>query len=121
MALASLPDRALTPRSSRFIWLMKRSRKTPEQETTTSMRGRPSSSRGMSSSLFTRPIESATGLTPARHSTCASDSPEMLTREDKGDVFVHQRVREGGAWLGEETNHKPMKELAAAFGVHHLV
>jgi hypothetical protein len=44
-----------------FIWLMKRSRKTPEQDTATSTRGRPSTSRGMSSTLLTRPSESDTG------------------------------------------------------------
>jgi hypothetical protein len=45
-------------------WLTKRSRKTPEQLTTTSTRGRPSSERGITSSLFTRPRASGTGRTP---------------------------------------------------------
>ena len=57
---------------------MNRSRKTPEQDTTTSMRGRPNSSSGMSSSLLTRPKASGTGLTPTNPRTCASDSPYVL-------------------------------------------
>mmetsp|Transcript_1911 Transcript_1911/g.3477 ORF Transcript_1911/g.3477 Transcript_1911/m.3477 type:complete len:236 (-) Transcript_1911:2375-3082(-) len=57
---------------------MNRSRKTPEQVTTTSMRGRPSSSRGMSLSLLTRPMLSDTGSTPTSHITWASDSPYVL-------------------------------------------
>mmetsp|Transcript_16829 Transcript_16829/g.55049 ORF Transcript_16829/g.55049 Transcript_16829/m.55049 type:complete len:203 (-) Transcript_16829:3067-3675(-) len=69
---------SLMARSRRFIWLMKRSRKTPEQLTTTSMRGRPSSSRGMSSSLLTRPRASGFGRTPTMSITCASDSPYVL-------------------------------------------
>mmetsp|Transcript_27653 Transcript_27653/g.70481 ORF Transcript_27653/g.70481 Transcript_27653/m.70481 type:complete len:274 (+) Transcript_27653:1441-2262(+) len=68
----------LTARSRRFIWLMKRSRKTPEQVTTTSMRGRPSSSSGIGSIWLTRPRESGSGRTPTIHSTCASDSPYVL-------------------------------------------
>mmetsp|Transcript_21243 Transcript_21243/g.42409 ORF Transcript_21243/g.42409 Transcript_21243/m.42409 type:complete len:251 (+) Transcript_21243:920-1672(+) len=75
------------PRSRRFIWLMKRSRKTPEQETTTSILGRPSSSRGMSSTLLTRPMESGTGRTPARARTWARDSPYVLM------LSVPQRVK----------------------------
>mmetsp|Transcript_27247 Transcript_27247/g.59505 ORF Transcript_27247/g.59505 Transcript_27247/m.59505 type:complete len:226 (-) Transcript_27247:3093-3770(-) len=69
---------SFTARSSRFIWFTNRSRKTPEQFTTTSMRGRPSSSRGMSSSLFTRPRASGMGRTPTIHITCARDSPYVL-------------------------------------------
>mmetsp|Transcript_40108 Transcript_40108/g.95937 ORF Transcript_40108/g.95937 Transcript_40108/m.95937 type:complete len:256 (+) Transcript_40108:1295-2062(+) len=57
---------------------MKRSRKTPEQLHTTSMRGRPSSSRGMSSTLLTRPRLSAIGLVPTRARTCARLSPYVL-------------------------------------------
>mmetsp|Transcript_38127 Transcript_38127/g.78204 ORF Transcript_38127/g.78204 Transcript_38127/m.78204 type:complete len:248 (+) Transcript_38127:816-1559(+) len=68
----------LMPRSSRFIWLMNRSRNTPEHDTTVSTRGRPSSSSGMSSSLLTRPSESGTGRTPTSCNTCASDSPYVL-------------------------------------------
>mmetsp|Transcript_722 Transcript_722/g.2427 ORF Transcript_722/g.2427 Transcript_722/m.2427 type:complete len:341 (+) Transcript_722:887-1909(+) len=67
-----------TARSRRFIWLMKRSRNTPEHVTTTSMRGRPSSSTGMSSSLFTRPRLSGTGRTPTRDMTWARLSPYVL-------------------------------------------
>mmetsp|Transcript_328 Transcript_328/g.508 ORF Transcript_328/g.508 Transcript_328/m.508 type:complete len:248 (+) Transcript_328:670-1413(+) len=69
---------SLTARSSRFIWLMKRSRKTPEHVTTTSTRGRPSSSSGIASMRLTRPSESGSGRTPTIHSTCASDSPYVL-------------------------------------------
>mmetsp|Transcript_9378 Transcript_9378/g.32626 ORF Transcript_9378/g.32626 Transcript_9378/m.32626 type:complete len:202 (-) Transcript_9378:2428-3033(-) len=69
---------SLMARSSRFIWFTNRSRKTPEQFTTTSMRGRPSSSSGMSSSLLTRPRASGCGLTPTISITCASDSPYVL-------------------------------------------
>mmetsp|Transcript_11267 Transcript_11267/g.45616 ORF Transcript_11267/g.45616 Transcript_11267/m.45616 type:complete len:271 (+) Transcript_11267:1010-1822(+) len=69
---------SLTARSRRFIWLMKRSRKTPEHVTTTSTRGRPSSSSGMSCSLLTRPSASGRGRTPTSSRTCASDSPYVL-------------------------------------------
>merc|ERR1719486_1388466 len=66
---------SFTARSRRFIWLTKRSRNTPEQFTTTSTRGRPSSSRGIISSLFTRPRASDTGITPTISMTWARDSP----------------------------------------------
>ena len=69
---------SFTARSSRFIWLMKRSRKTPEHVTTTSIRGRPSSSSGIASTRLIRPSESGSGRTPTIHSTCASDSPYVL-------------------------------------------
>mmetsp|Transcript_10764 Transcript_10764/g.45827 ORF Transcript_10764/g.45827 Transcript_10764/m.45827 type:complete len:224 (+) Transcript_10764:1295-1966(+) len=42
------------------------------------MRGRPSSSSEMSSSLFTRPSASGMGRTPTISITCASDSPYVL-------------------------------------------
>mmetsp|Transcript_22440 Transcript_22440/g.45044 ORF Transcript_22440/g.45044 Transcript_22440/m.45044 type:complete len:283 (+) Transcript_22440:1411-2259(+) len=76
-----------TARSRRFIWLMKRSLKTPEQETTVSIRGRPSSSRGIRRSLFTRPMLSAMGSTPTSHMACARDSPYVLM------LSVPHRVR----------------------------
>mmetsp|Transcript_45111 Transcript_45111/g.134703 ORF Transcript_45111/g.134703 Transcript_45111/m.134703 type:complete len:284 (+) Transcript_45111:1154-2005(+) len=68
----------LTARSRSSIWLTNRSRNTPEQLTTTSTRGRPSSSSGMTSSLFTRPSASGTGRMPTIIITCASDSPYVL-------------------------------------------
>mmetsp|Transcript_118494 Transcript_118494/g.330588 ORF Transcript_118494/g.330588 Transcript_118494/m.330588 type:complete len:336 (+) Transcript_118494:932-1939(+) len=76
----------LIARSKRFIWLMNRSRKTPEQLQTTSMRGRPSSSSGMSSTLLTRPRLSAIGLAPTSAKTCARLSPYVLM------LSVPQRV-----------------------------
>mmetsp|Transcript_2728 Transcript_2728/g.2883 ORF Transcript_2728/g.2883 Transcript_2728/m.2883 type:complete len:208 (+) Transcript_2728:1052-1675(+) len=57
---------------------MNKSRNTPEHVTTTSTRGLPSFSSGISSSLFTRPIESGTGRTPSNMRTWASDSPYVL-------------------------------------------
>mmetsp|Transcript_3234 Transcript_3234/g.7519 ORF Transcript_3234/g.7519 Transcript_3234/m.7519 type:complete len:339 (+) Transcript_3234:936-1952(+) len=69
---------SFTARSSRFIWFTNRSRNTPEQFTTTSMRGRPSSSRLMSSSLLTRPRASGMGRTPTISITCARLSPYVL-------------------------------------------
>mmetsp|Transcript_52399 Transcript_52399/g.156360 ORF Transcript_52399/g.156360 Transcript_52399/m.156360 type:complete len:273 (-) Transcript_52399:412-1230(-) len=78
---------SLMARSRRFIWLMKRSRKTPEQLQTTSMRGRPSSSRGMSSTRLTRPRLSAMGRAPTSASTWARLSPYVLM------LSVPQRVK----------------------------
>jgi len=51
----------LIPRSIKLIWLINKSRKTPEYETTTAIRGRLSLSRGIISTLLTRPRESTTG------------------------------------------------------------
>lgn len=53
-----------------FTWLMNRSLNTPEQLTTTSTLGLPSSSNGTGSTLFTRPNASGRGRTPTIHKTC---------------------------------------------------
>mmetsp|Transcript_36304 Transcript_36304/g.85358 ORF Transcript_36304/g.85358 Transcript_36304/m.85358 type:complete len:201 (+) Transcript_36304:688-1290(+) len=64
--------------SSSSITLANESRKIPDSDASTSTRGRPSFSSGISSKRTTRPVASTTGCAPIRPRTTATDSPLVL-------------------------------------------
>ena len=75
-ASARACEASLTACASCFITLGKWSRYSPVADSTTSTRGRPSGSRGISFTPVTRPPASHTGSTPSAHSACASSRPK---------------------------------------------
>lgn len=73
-AFAAVSNRS----SKRSTTLAKLSLKIPERLASTSTRGRPSSGRGTSSYLTTRPVASLTGLAPTSARAIATLSPRVL-------------------------------------------